>query len=282
MNPYTDVRDFMTCMGQDRERYPRLPSMDIIKLRNRLDNEEFKELRDGAAYGDLVEILDGILDLMYVIVGEAIAYGLPLEVGWRLVQDANMAKLWTEDQLSDSQSTWTADKVLFVPKKYSILYGTIVTDARLIQQLLSEHSDLKPHVRYVVKENGKVKKPPTWKAPDIRSAIYWHIRSSSNSKPCKLYSWNCPGLPTSLLLPVEYHDPFQLALRLGFRDDMGGADLTKLYEFIIQSELQATGSSPPSLQSGGPQSPPEGITPCVLYPDPNPPQPPEPGRSQNE
>lgn len=55
--------------------------------------EELIETIEAARDGDLVEFFDGILDLLYVVVGLGITSGLPLNVGWEIVHAANMAKV---------------------------------------------------------------------------------------------------------------------------------------------------------------------------------------------
>jgi predicted HAD superfamily Cof-like phosphohydrolase len=43
--------------------------------------------------GDLVGIADGIADSVYVLVGTALEYGIPLDRVWGAVHSANMAKV---------------------------------------------------------------------------------------------------------------------------------------------------------------------------------------------
>lgn len=53
----------------------------------KLSNADWQAL--GEAY---VDVLDGIIDSIYVLIGFGHALGLPLEAAWRVVQEANMAK----------------------------------------------------------------------------------------------------------------------------------------------------------------------------------------------
>lgn len=72
---------------------PAVPDDATVVLRERLIREEYGELMHAMAEGDLVEILDGACDLVYVVVGTCVSYGLPFSEGWDEVQRANMAKL---------------------------------------------------------------------------------------------------------------------------------------------------------------------------------------------
>lgn len=73
---------------------PSEPATDRIDLRLRLINEEHGELTTAMYRGDLVAIADGIVDLIYVLIGTALEYGfLALPAVWAAVQRANMAKV---------------------------------------------------------------------------------------------------------------------------------------------------------------------------------------------
>lgn len=71
-----------------------VPSDDRVALRASLIHEEVnKELLPAMATGDLVEIADALADSIYVIVGTALEYGIPLDHVWKAVQSSNMAKV---------------------------------------------------------------------------------------------------------------------------------------------------------------------------------------------
>lgn len=71
---------------------PQLPKREIRALRQKLDYEEFNELMAAEIANDLVEIADAIADLIYVLVGHAVSYGIPLDEVWREVHQSNMSK----------------------------------------------------------------------------------------------------------------------------------------------------------------------------------------------
>lgn len=72
--------------------YPHLPGRSIVDLRLRLIREEHRELLKAIHLGDLPGIADAIADLVYVIVGTAIAFGIDIRPIWKAVQQSNMAK----------------------------------------------------------------------------------------------------------------------------------------------------------------------------------------------
>ena len=83
---------------------------DRLLLRKRLIDEEVnKELLPAMDAGDLVAIADGMADAIYVIVGAALEYGVPLDLIWDAVQKANMAKV---DPVTGKVTKREDDKVL--------------------------------------------------------------------------------------------------------------------------------------------------------------------------
>jgi predicted HAD superfamily Cof-like phosphohydrolase len=72
-----------------------LPAMRRI-LRRRLRHEENKETDDAIEAGDVIEHIDGLLDLIYVAIGELLEIGLtPLQINLAMeeVHASNMTKV---------------------------------------------------------------------------------------------------------------------------------------------------------------------------------------------
>jgi predicted HAD superfamily Cof-like phosphohydrolase len=89
-----DVRAFMQACGQATPGPLGIPHPDIVALRRTLIDEEVnKELLPALDAGDLVGIADGCADAIVVIIGTALAYGIPLHVIWAIVDRSNMAKV---------------------------------------------------------------------------------------------------------------------------------------------------------------------------------------------
>lgn len=90
MTPYEMVRQFHELFGQSDA-----PAPDITKhreLRVRLIEEEFDELYDALNGNDVIGVADSLADLMYVVIGSALQWGIPLERVFAEVHRSNMTK----------------------------------------------------------------------------------------------------------------------------------------------------------------------------------------------
>lgn len=63
------------------------------RLRIRLIQEEFEELKESMASGDLASIAKEIADLLYVVYGTAVSYGIDMEPVFREVHRSNLSKI---------------------------------------------------------------------------------------------------------------------------------------------------------------------------------------------
>jgi len=62
-------------------------------LRIRLIHEEFEELKEAMAKNDLVGIAKEMADLLYVVYGTAVSYGIDMDAVFREVHRSNMSKV---------------------------------------------------------------------------------------------------------------------------------------------------------------------------------------------
>lgn len=69
-----------------------IPAVDDSKLRATLIMEESTELCEALLRKDQVEIVDGMCDLIYVVLGTAVALGIDLEPYFNEVHRTNMLK----------------------------------------------------------------------------------------------------------------------------------------------------------------------------------------------
>lgn len=90
------VAAFMHAGGQEVSIEPKfdceIPA-ETKFLRSSLIREEVKELLDAIDNDDFVGIADGIADSLYVIIGTALAYGIPTGLAFDVVSENNMTKI---------------------------------------------------------------------------------------------------------------------------------------------------------------------------------------------
>ena len=93
------VREFNGMFGVKEPLRPTLPAPEVHNLRWRLIDEEAQELRESVT---LVQYLDAICDLLYVIDGAALVAGFSgqqVEDAFAEVHRSNMSKLWSADEI---------------------------------------------------------------------------------------------------------------------------------------------------------------------------------------
>ena len=72
---------------------PSLPEDPTRQLRVRLIQEEFEELQEAMVAQDLPGIAKELADLLYVVYGTAVSYGLDMDPVFREVHRSNMSKV---------------------------------------------------------------------------------------------------------------------------------------------------------------------------------------------
>ncbi len=90
---YEKVRDFHNIYNAHIEEKPTLPKEDIRKLRFALLEEEWQEYVEAEKENDIVGIADALADMIYIINGTAVSYGIPLDEVFSEVHNSNMSKL---------------------------------------------------------------------------------------------------------------------------------------------------------------------------------------------
>ena len=88
-NPFRDQEKFMRACDQTVEGF----NEEQYKLYINLIEEEFKELKEAIAAGDLVEQLDALEDILVVTIGAIHSAGMNGEGGWKEVMRTNFAKI---------------------------------------------------------------------------------------------------------------------------------------------------------------------------------------------
>ena len=123
MNMFQDVKEFQTAVGQHVGQVPEFPSDSERDLRIRLLKEEWDEYIQGECRNDLENIAKELADIIYIVCGTAVSYGIPLDRVFAEVHASNMAKL------VDGKPVRRADGKILKPDGWTppdikkILYG---------------------------------------------------------------------------------------------------------------------------------------------------------------
>lgn len=76
--------------------HPKLLDDIARRRRETLIEEELNELKEASAADNLVGIADALGDLLYVVYGAAIEYGIPIDEVFEEIHRSNMTKLWPD------------------------------------------------------------------------------------------------------------------------------------------------------------------------------------------
>jgi len=96
-----DVREFHKKAKQRISYKPTIPDFNERLLRQALISEEHNELQyeirnvkgsGGSREENLAKLLSEAVDLVYVVMGTCVAFGLPFDEAWNAIHKANMDK----------------------------------------------------------------------------------------------------------------------------------------------------------------------------------------------
>lgn len=93
LTPFEMVKQFHVTYGLPIVETPGHPTEDRIKLRRDLISEEYWEYDRAVEKGDLINLAQELADILYVVYGAALEYGIPLDEVVAEVHRANMSKL---------------------------------------------------------------------------------------------------------------------------------------------------------------------------------------------
>ena len=88
-NVFEDQKTFMQAGDQSVDTY----NKQQLDLYVSLIDEELAEVKEGIANNDRVEILDGLIDTIYVAIGALNSLGVDAMGAWTEVQRSNMSKV---------------------------------------------------------------------------------------------------------------------------------------------------------------------------------------------
>lgn len=93
MTNFQMVKDFHQAFGINAPLFPSNLSHDRQELRQDLIEEEYSELQGAMYADDPIGIADGLADLLYVVYGTAVEYGIDIDEVFKEVHRSNMSKL---------------------------------------------------------------------------------------------------------------------------------------------------------------------------------------------
>ena len=86
------VAEFTRLAGQPVPDRLCLPNAYTRELRYELIREELEEFKEAQDRQDIIRVADAIADLLYVVYGAAVAYGIPAQQVFDEVHRSNMSK----------------------------------------------------------------------------------------------------------------------------------------------------------------------------------------------
>lgn len=99
MTQFEMVHEFHTVYAANIGDKPELPSKEERALRISLLKEEYNEYIMGEKHSDIVEIADALADMLYIINGTCVSYGIPIDEIFAEVHASNMSKLDTDGKV---------------------------------------------------------------------------------------------------------------------------------------------------------------------------------------
>lgn len=155
METIRQVTEFHKTTDSNIEPHPCIPGLDRIALRIDLIAEELEELRKAAYQKDVVEVLDALCDLQYVLTGTVLEFGMQniFEAAFNEVHDSNMSKFCKDTM----EAKAAADSFTFhkMENKRRDAYFKKVGNHFVIRDSYTE----------------KILKGPRFRQPDLKSII---------------------------------------------------------------------------------------------------------------
>ena len=107
---FTDVLDFNNSFGVVVNDVPDkkilVENPELVKLRLSLIEEEVNELKDGLKNKDMNEVTDALADILYVVYGAGVSFGIDLDEAFRIVHESNMSKLCNSEKDAEETVDW--------------------------------------------------------------------------------------------------------------------------------------------------------------------------------
>jgi hypothetical protein len=167
------VRQFMQVFGQDCPTSPTTPSQAIRNLRAKLHREEaFEYERDG---DDEVGAADAIGDMLYVVLGTAVAHGIEIEPIFNEIHRSNMTKLWSHNEIYEVTSGQNVTSLGAIGREFDNQYDVkcVVSDPNFPAMHLLTCTSKSYRV---TRKDGKVIKSPSYEPAKLAEIIEAQVR----------------------------------------------------------------------------------------------------------
>lgn len=149
------VAHFMRVMGQEIPEKPMIVPEYVRELRYSLIHEENCEIADAAEDRNIVEVADGLCDLLYVTLGAIKAYGFSTELFQKLFNEihrSNMSKTCKTEEEADQTIAFYKDKGT---ETYKQQVGKLWTVNRAHDhKVLKSVNYSKPDLKSILEEAG--------------------------------------------------------------------------------------------------------------------------------
>jgi predicted HAD superfamily Cof-like phosphohydrolase len=142
------VREFHRLFGATVNDRPTNPSWEDMDLRSTLMHEELAEFDEASAHPvNLAEVADALVDLLYVLLGTAVTYGIDLEPVFQEVHRSNMSKLWTTAESAAMPQGSTAKAVRSSGSPFDRCLVVKRADGKVIKSPSYEPADISAIIR---------------------------------------------------------------------------------------------------------------------------------------
>lgn len=107
---FKKVAHFNEIFGVDRYSTPQpnvfTKNPNLVKLRLNLIREEVAELEEAVQNNDLVEAVDALADILYVVYGAGDCFGVDLDEAYQTVHSSNMTKICVSEAEAQETVEW--------------------------------------------------------------------------------------------------------------------------------------------------------------------------------
>jgi len=94
------VREFHVKFNHYLGNIKNFPPAEVVELRRKLIAEEAIEFNEATEAFDIIKVADSLADLLYVVFGAALAFGVPIDKVFEEVHRSNMTKSMAKDEKS--------------------------------------------------------------------------------------------------------------------------------------------------------------------------------------